>query len=189
MARVVENCIIGLIWILTYVLSLSGSLDRPVLKVKVVYYEQKPYIYKDNTTSKLSGMIPEIFQKMVTKCKFKIDLQWDVGSSDNFTALLWGNSTNRELRNGSVVWLPLLRDIDHDDNHQLKDVNLTGTPLFPSPGMEVLVQRRKIGIVSKISHGLIGCKYLFLLALMTAVLFGITIWLCVSFGNMISFRQ
>ena len=164
----------------------SSSADpqifvEPNFNFHAVYYKEKPYIYIDNTTSQLTGIIPEIFQKINKKCYgFKIDLEWDVSSSDNFTALLWGNRTNRELRNEYVIWLPLLRKLNHGDKHQLKDVNLTDTPLFPILGMEVLVQRRKIGIVSKIALGLADCSNLFLLALVLAVLFGITIWLCVS---------
>ena len=191
MARLLEILIIGSVYVPTHGTQVQGnstlgnSTATPVIqrfKFMAVYYKQKPYIYNNNATSELSGMIPDIFNKMKKKCPypFQVELKWDAGSSDNFTALLWGNNTNSELGGQNVIWLPLLRDLDHDEKHQLKDVNLTDTPLFSSLGMEVLMQRRKIGIVSKISHGLEGCKHLFLLALMMAVLFGVTIWFIVS---------
>ena len=187
MPRLLETLIIGSICILPY-----GSLfalvdgnstlfpDYRTQTFLAVYYQQKPYIYIDNKTSELTGMIPKIFHKMKMKWEINIDFRLDVGSSENFTHLLWGNNTNKDLRDKFVIWLPLLTDLHHDDNHQLKDVDLSDIHLFPSLGMEVLVQRRKIGIVSKIAHGLVGCKHLFILALMTAVIFGISLWLCVS---------
>ena len=153
----------------------------PNYLIKMVYYEQPPFIYRDSKR-KLIGIVPDIIDKVMESCNLDLSFSVNARSEKNFTSLMEDpkavkNYTNKEKE---WIWLSLLTKVPP---HTLRDIRAYEFTLFHSPGIEVVVHRDQIGIFSKILVGLNSCYHLFVIIFLLTLIFGIVIWFIECWKN------
>ena len=155
----------------------SAQLFNPNV-VHVVFFEMPPFIYRDQNGT-LSGMFTDIAAKIYEICR-AVELKFDIDTKNvsNFKYLMNDPSDiyYKIPPTAGVLWLSLAENIPKDF---LDDLGLVSMTVFYSPGVEVLVHRNQIGFRAKIGIGIYGCRYLFVVCLISAVIFGIFIWIIV----------
>ena len=149
--------------------------------INVIYHEAPPFIHRDGNDS-LTGIIPDIAEKLWELCGINLQFAVDAGSEKNFTSLMENPKmiTNYKGQEHKWIWLSLIQRVPPEI---LKRLFLFEYPLFQSPGIEVLVHRDQIGIISKVLVGLSRCQYLFFTITLLTVIFGILIWFLECWKN------
>ena len=142
--------------------------------IHAIYYEMPPFIYRDGNGT-LSGIIPNIAEKVRESCLIDIQFAVDAKNEQNFSSLMENPKLieNYATQEHKWIWFSLIHRFP---TQTLQRLALSEYPLFQSPGVEVLVHRDQIGIFSKVCVGVSRCQYLFLTIALLTLIFGIVIW-------------
>ena len=145
--------------------------------INVVYYELPPFIEKVNNS--VQGIVPNITDKISNLCNVTFNYSLDVNTDKNLFRHIKTESKKNQNSTGDWLWLPLTRHISQEI---LKSSGLERSPIFYS-GIDVLVHRDQLGIFAKIKVGMFECRYLFLIGLLTSIIFGVSIWFIERWNN------
>ena len=156
------------------ILTINLIESRNVTHRHVVYYKLPPFIYEENGT--LVGMFPDIFKQALELCYINVSFTLDTGTVDNFKDLLNNSTKAKQYTGKEWMWIPLL---EYVDEQKLNKLNLNGAPIFDSPGIEVVVNSHQLSIVKKMTIGVNNCRYLLVLAALSAVCYAVLIWMAV----------
>ena len=137
----------------------------------VAYYEQPPYIYK-NENGSMTGIFPEIFEDLTKMCFVDFKYSLNTISARNFSNLFKNKTAMDKYMHGNWIWLPLTQDVSGDQISSLKFIQRK----ILTTGTDVLVHRHQVGPFAKIKIGIFECRYLFLISLMLSAIFGTSIW-------------
>ena len=158
--------------VVSFILFFSTSVSGKRYTMDMVYYEMAPLIHR-NGSGILKGIIPDIIQTILHACDIDLRFTVDAKTEENFTNLMKNHEMINRSLSGDWLWLPMLTKVS---DRNLRDLDVYDFALFHSPGIEVLVHRDQIGILSKVWNGIYGCRYLFSIALILTGIFGVLIW-------------
>ena len=164
--------------------STVNTTDTPINKtskrveLKMIYYEQKPFIYMENGT--LTGIFAEIRKNAKQFCGLRMTFEEDLGNISYFTETLTNSTKNAYYLREQYVWMPLIQLYSEAT---LQNLNLSKMSLFVSPGMEVIVHRDTISLLNKLFYGVESTSGILILALFLLVIFAAAIWALVSIGE------
>ena len=158
----------------------------------VVYWEQKPFLFY-NKKGEIDGIIPQMFSQAdefcISKTNLKInDYRKRLPTRKQFLDLVrsntsYGHGALEGIRAKNVFWVPVLAYADRKEDNFKKQRNLRAFQLMTSNEIAVIVRRDLISLPNKIIRGILSCQQIFFLAILTAVLFGLVVWMIERYNN------
>ena len=158
----------------------------------VVYWEQKPFLFY-NKKGEIDGIIPQMFSQAdefcISKTNLKInDYKKRLPTRKQFLDLVrsntsYGHGALEGIRAKNVFWVPVLAYADRKEDNFKKQRNLRAFQLMTSNEIAVIVRRDLISLPNKIIRGILSCQQIFFLAILTAVLFGLVVWMIERYNN------
>ena len=158
----------------------------------VVYWEQKPFLFY-NDKGEIDGIIPQMFSQAdefcISKSNLKInDYKRKMITREKFLNLVrsdtpYGHGDLEGIRAKNVFWVPVLAYADPKEDQFKKKRNLRAFQLMTSNEIAVIVRRDLISLPNKIIRGILSCQQIFFLAILTAILFGLVVWMIERHDN------
>ena len=153
----------------------------------VVYWEQKPFLFF-NKKGEIDGIIPQMFAQANEFCLPKDgnvrinDYKRQMKNRKEFFDLVrsdvpYGTADLEGIRKQNAFWIPVVAYADRKIDNFKKARNLRAFQLMKSDKIAVIVRRDMISLPNKIIRGIFSCQQIFFLAMLTAVLFGLVVWI------------
>jgi len=159
----------------------------------VVYWEQKPFLFF-NKKGEIDGIIPQMFEQANEFCLSKDgnvrinDFKRQMKNRKEFFDLVrsdvpYGTAELEGIRKQNAFWVPVVAYADRKIDHFKTVRNLRAFQLMKSDKIAVIVRRDMISLPNKIIRGIFSCQQIFFLAMLTAVLFGLVVWMIERTNN------
>ena len=163
------------------------NISKPM---KIIYWQVKPYIYLNQRTNRIDGMLAVMFLKGVEYCAPKNNKQpvvqyaLDLESRENLDRVMHSNISYGEgvlqniSKDDAVMWGPYDFDIGKIGADHFLKRNLSSLNLLISDSLVVIVPRLKIAIVNKVIYAVTRTSQIIVLVIILALLFGVLVTFC-----------
>ena len=159
----------------------------------VVYWEQKPFLFY-NKKGEIDGIIPQLFEQASAYClsgnttikinnyiKRTTDRKHFYELARSYTDYQHGELTR--IRKNNAFWVPVVAYSNRKIDEFIKRRGLRTFQLMKSDKIAVIVRRNLISLPNKIIRGILSCQQIFFLAILMAILFGLTLWVIERYQN------
>ena len=159
----------------------------------VVYWEQKPFLFY-NDKGEIDGIIPLMFEQASAYClsgntSIKINNYIRRASDRKHFYKLARSDTDYQhgeltrIRKHNAFWVPVVAYSNRKIDEFIKRRGLRVFQLMKSDKIAVIVRRDLISLPNKIIRGILSCQQIFFLAILMAILFGLTLWMIERYQN------
>ena len=168
----------------------SGTSDS---MLKLIYWNLKPYIFKENGTIK--GILPDIMKLTEFYCSEHmgnyskiVDFELELNTMNDFLELLhsnvsYGTGLLSNVTASNALWFPHTEEVSEEDVPFLKLRKVLPRQLYLLDKLVVIAPQNIITIQHKFMTGLYHCRTLLGVMLLFTILFSLLIWFFEHFNN------
>ena len=160
--------------------------SREDLRIKIAFYEIKPYIFWDTKKHEWTGIFPSIFKRAAAYCThlpqnqlaeytIKFDSRVEMENVMHSEAVE-GQGVLANLTRGRTVWLPYDTYIKKVGPHYLER-NLAMHNILLSNKMVVIQPRERIELPNKLLRGFQSCDLIIILSVLLSFAFGMAVYI------------
>lgn len=175
----------------TTTINSSRVLDHEEALLHAIFWEVRPFIFTNEETGTLEGIIPEIFEQASIFCNARkpfIRYITRTASREEFfklarSNLTYGEGVLSDVDRRRAFWAPVVSPTNNKNDELLERKKLRSFQILKTQHISVIVRRDLISLPNKIFRGIMACEQIFVLAILIAVIVGIILWIIERFRN------
>ncbi|XP_012562557.1 uncharacterized protein LOC105847490 isoform X1 [Hydra vulgaris] len=170
-----------------FLLLLLFHRTQMIIPDQIVFWPIKPFIFMSNNNT-VDGILPKLYKRLKDLCSPNEELAnfnlINFTQQQQFYNILkntnYGTAELQYILEKKAVWFPVFRK---PDNNVLEQKKLNMKLLLDSPGIAVIVNKKKITLIYKMFYAIVMSKHIGSIAFGFVVSFSALVWLVECINN------